>query len=65
MARRTLVHECVAIRLEHGPLRPFIDRALEISEVTPHIDILPFRVRANGSRAPEEESRVLRRTESN
>jgi len=36
-----------AIRLEHRLLRALVDRVFEVGEVTPHVDVLPFRIRAD------------------
>jgi hypothetical protein len=37
----------LAIRLEHDPLRPLIDGAFEVGEVSPQADVFPLGVRSH------------------
>ena len=39
------VREALAVWFEDDPLRAFVDRAFDNDEQTPHVDILPGRVR--------------------
>src|SRR5262249_57733615 len=47
------------VGLEDGPLGALLDRALEVGEVAPHVEVLPLGVGAGGPRAPDPEAAAL------
>ena len=48
--------ERLAIRLENGPLRAFVNRAFEVDEVPAQVDVLPFGIGTDRAGAPEPEA---------
>ena len=54
----------VAVGLEHRPLRALVDRALEVGEVAPQVDVLPFGIGADRARAPQPEAAAFEEAEA-
>src|SRR5262249_10949374 len=49
----------LVVGLEHGPLRPLVDRVLEVDEEAADVDVLPLRIGAHRPGAPDAVAAAL------
>src|SRR6185503_8952756 len=56
--------ERFSIRLEDGPLRAFVNRVFEVSEVATQVHIFPLGIGADRARAPQPETSSFEEAET-